>query len=83
VEARHASEIRRLRGKKAWITGNSRDGLPAFTQPSYDGEDNVVQAGLDISALGTNNGGVNAVTEAFDEPLTKDQVTAIVSPFFA
>lgn len=83
VEARHASEIRRLRGKKAWITGNSRDDLPAFAQPSYNGEDNVVQAGLDISGLGNNNGGVNAVTEAFDEPLTKDQVTAIVTPFFA
>ncbi|MEP6549758.1 MAG: ferritin-like domain-containing protein [Gemmatimonadales bacterium] len=83
VEARHASEIRRLRGKKAWITSNSRDDLPAFTQAIYDGEDNVTQAGLNISALGNGNGGSSAVTEAFDEPLTKDQVTAIVTPFFA
>ncbi len=81
VEARHAAEIRRLRGKKGWITGNSRDDLPAFTQGIYDGEDNASQAGLDITALGTNNGGVAAVTEAFDEPLTKDQVLAIVAPF--
>ncbi|MDQ6873372.1 MAG: ferritin-like domain-containing protein [Gemmatimonadota bacterium] len=81
VEARHASEIRRLRGKKGWITGKSRDDLPAFTQGIYDGEDNTVQAGLDISALGTNNGGVDAVTQSFDEPLTKDAVLAIVSPF--
>ncbi|MDQ6689147.1 MAG: ferritin-like domain-containing protein [Gemmatimonadota bacterium] len=81
VEARHASEIRRLRGKKGWITGKSRDDLPAFTQPVYDGEDNTIQAGQDISALGNGNGGVAGVTEAFDEPLTKDQVLAIVSPF--
>ena len=29
------------------------------------------------------NGGVAAATEAFDEPLTKAQVTAIVTPFLA
>jgi len=81
VEARHACEIRRLRGKKGWITGKSRDDLPAFTQGIYDGEDNTTQAGLDVSGLGNGNGGVGAVTEAFDEPLTKDQVLAIVSPF--
>ena len=83
VEARHASEVRRLRGKKGWITGNSRDDLPAFTQPIYNGEDNMTQAGLDITSLGNGNGGTAGVTEAFDEPLTKDQVLAIVSPFLA
>jgi len=83
VEARHASEVRRLRGLKGWITGKSRDDLPAFTQAVYDGEDNTVQAGVDLTSLGAGNGGVNGVTEAFDEPLTKAQVTAIVSPFLA
>ena len=83
VEARHASEIRRMRNLKGWITGNSRDNLPAFTQPIYDGEDNATQAGLNIAALGNGNGGLAAVTEAFDEPLTKDQVTTIVTPFLA
>lgn len=83
VEARHAAEVRRLRGLKAWITGKSRDDLPAFTQPIYDGDDNVIQAGRDLTALGTGNGGVAAVTEAFDEPLTKAQVEAIVTPFIA
>jgi rubrerythrin len=83
VEARHASEVRRLRGKKGWITSNSRDDLPAFAQPIYDGEDNVTQAGLNITALGTGNGGTAGVTEAFDEPLTKAQVLAIVTPFLA
>jgi len=83
VEARHASVIRRLRGKKGWIVGNSREDLPAFTQGIYDGEQNTVHSGTDAAALGTNNGGVNAVTEAFDEPLTKEQVTAIITPFLA
>jgi len=83
VEARHASEVRRLRGQKGWITNNSIGDLPAFTQPVYNGEENVTQAGLDITALGAGNGGTAAVTEAFDEPLTKAQVLAIVSPFLA
>ncbi len=85
VEARHASEIRRLRGKKGWISGNSREDLPAFTQGIYDGEDNLVQGGVTITTLpdAANNGGTAAATEAFDEPLTKAQVTAIVTPFLA
>lgn len=81
VEARHASEIRRLRGKKGWVTGNSRDDLPAFTQGIYDGEENTTHAGVNFASLGTGNGGNDAVTAAFDEPLTKAQVTAIITPF--
>lgn len=83
VEARHASMVRYLRGQKGWITGDDRGGLPAFAQPIYDGEANVTQAGVNLSALGNGNGGIGAVTEAFDEPLTKEQVTAIVTPFLA
>lgn len=83
VEARHASEIRRLRNLKGWISQKSRGDLPAFTQPIYDGEDNTMQAGADLTALGNGNGGLDAVTEAFDEPLTKQQVTDIVTPFLA
>ena len=83
VEARHAAQVRKLRGQKGWITGNSIGTLPAFTQPIYNGEENVTQAGLNVSGLGNNNGGVDAVTEAFDEPLTKVQVTNIVTPFLA
>ena len=85
IEARHASEIRRLRGLKGWITAASRDDLPPFTQGIYNGEDNVMQGGVDVSTLPltSSNGGTAAATQAFDEPLTKDQVTAIVSPFIA
>jgi rubrerythrin len=83
VEARHASEIRRLRGLKGWVSNASRDDLPAFTQGIYDGEDNLVQGGVTISTLPNAVGGTSAATEAFDEPLTKAQVTAIVTPFLA
>lgn len=83
VEARHASMVRRLNQQKGWITGNSRGSLPAFTQGIYDGEDTVVQAGVTITTLTGigENGGGNAATEAWDEPLTMAQVTAIVTPF--
>lgn len=83
VEARHASEVRRINGQKGWITNASNAPLPAFTQAIYNGEDNTTQAGVAITglSLASDNGGVNAATEAFDEPLTMAQVTAIVTPF--
>lgn len=80
VQGRHAAEIRRIRGKKAWVTNNSRDDLPSIFQRVYDGEQATVHVGYDSSALSAN-GGLNAVTEAFDEPLTKAQVSAIIAPF--
>ncbi len=80
VQGRHAAEIRRIRGKKAWITTSSRDDLPAIFQPVYDGEEVTVHAGYDASALSAN-GGLNAVTEAFDEPLTKVQANVVISKF--
>ncbi len=85
VEARHAAVVRRLRGKKGWITGNSREDLPAFTQGIYDGEDLTTQGGANVLTLpnAAANGGTAAATQAFDEPLTKAQVTAIVTPFLA
>lgn len=72
VEARHASEVRRLRGQKGWITGNSTDvsALAAI----YAGEDNQVQGGVNVGASA-------AATEAFDEPLTMAAVPAIADPF--
>lgn len=83
VEARHASQIRRLRGEKGWVTGNSRGSLPPQTQAIYDGEANTVQAGSDAAPLGGNAGGTTAVTEAFDEPLGMEEVLNIIQPFLA
>ena len=75
VEARHAAQIRRLRGQKAWIVGNSPGGLPPNTQPIYDGEDNRFHFILARPASGIS------MTHSFDEPLTKGQVLDIVAPF--
>ena len=79
VEARHAAEVRRLRGEKGWISGDSRGTLPAPTQAVYDGEGNVTQGGANLAGLaGLSN---DAITEAFDEPLSKEQVLAIAKLF--
>ena len=88
VEARHASHLRlmrKMRGVniKPWITGANDTGVPQVAA-SFAGEDNKVQAGIDITTFDGVGGKIslNAATESFDEPLTKDQVLAIVAPFF-
>jgi hypothetical protein len=51
----------------------------------YAGEDNTTQGGVNVSGLPnlpTANFSANAASEAFDEPLTKAQVIAIVQGFF-
>ncbi|HEX2607826.1 MAG TPA: ferritin-like domain-containing protein [Flavisolibacter sp.] len=84
VEARHASHVRMVRRKrgaavKPWITGNDTGGIPSIA-PVYAGEENTTQAGVNIAAIGFGVSGTDA-SEAFDEPLTKEQVLAIVDPF--
>ena len=76
VEARHASEIRRLRGLKGWVTNAEPNGLPAAI---YAGEDNTTQLKLNVTSVTTVPSA--SITEAFDEPLTMDQVLAIAGPF--
>ena len=83
VEARHASEIRRLRGLKGWITGMERgDGVPEAAQAVYNGEENVTQGGVDVTTLGEGSPFTfEASTEAYDEPITSDTAVAIASLF--
>ena len=86
VEARHAAEIRQIRGLEGWITGSMRgDGMPEATQAVYDGEENVTQGGVDLTGLTYADpivGDVTeAVTQAFDEPMTAETATAIASLF--
>lgn len=85
VEARHASMVRRLRGKrtdmmiKGWIKNDDSDGAP---EAIYAGEDNVVHAGVNLNNIKSlEEYSMDAKTEAFDEPLTAQQVLAIVKPF--
>ncbi len=70
TEARQASQVRRLRGQKGWITGNETD-VPLLA-PIYAGEE---------ATNGSASG--NAGTEAFDEPLGREQVEAIAQLFIA
>lgn len=88
VEARHAAHIRQMRRArgaqvKPWITGKDLGGLPSATAPIYAGEENTTQAGVEITNINGQAISMDDATEAFDEPLTEQQVLAIVEPFFA
>jgi Ferritin-like domain len=90
VEARHAAHIRRMRRDtagitaaiKPWITQKDPGGVPSI-QAVYNGEELTEQA--TVALANKTYGGIaisaNAASEAFDEPLTTEQVTAIVTPF--
>ena len=96
VEARHASHIRQMRRArgiatgsgayvgdiKPWINLNESNigaGFQAAVQPSYNGEELIVQGGINIATVG----GVSSVAASacFDEPLSRQAVLDIVSPF--
>jgi rubrerythrin len=91
VEARHASHIRSMRRAavandmtiKPWITQKSTAGAGSAVQAVYDGEELTTQATINIVNLNGFTISADAASEAFDEPLTKDQVLAIVNPFIA
>lgn len=90
VEARHACEVRRIRGQKGWITQATTDisiaqanygaGSPAS---SYPADSNTIQGGIDVSAGTFASLGVtsDAATESFDEPLDSATVTNLITPF--
>lgn len=87
VEARHASHIRQMRkannqgNVKPWITGNQSGIGSNAVQPIYNGEENTVQAMVQITGINGKDVTADAASECFDEPLDKAQVLAIVSPF--
>jgi hypothetical protein len=77
VEARHASEVRRIRGEKGWITQASTT-LPSAFYSVYTGEDNITQDGVNAYVISSGDGVTSdAATESFDEPLTMNSVLAI------
>ena len=85
VEARHSAVVRRLRGKsisqpiKGWITKAEPNGTVASV---YAGEDNITHAGTSLSSIDSLASlSETSKTEAFDEPLTKAQITTIIQPF--
>ncbi|GAB3943718.1 hypothetical protein GCM10028805_10350 [Spirosoma harenae] len=66
VEARHASEVRRMLGLKGWVSDT--------TQTTFK------QGTVDLKTLNTGKSD-DALREAFDEPLTKAQVLTLAAPF--
>ena len=81
VEGRHAAEVRRIRGKKGWITGSSADDLPAFAAAIYAGENVATQGTVNVATAIATAGAADAASQAFDEPLSTAQVTAIITAF--
>lgn len=84
VEARHASQVRRLRGQKGWIVGNDRGGLPVEAQGVYDGEENTDQLGFNTASVSATNGPAipsGAGAESYDEPMSGDTAVSIASLF--
>ncbi len=82
VEARHAAEVRRIRGEKAWITKDSRGTLPAAADPVYFADRKTSEGGVNLSNLmSTSKLNDETISQAFDEPLSKDQVLRIAGLF--
>lgn len=91
VEARHAAHVREIRSRKPsglvsgvplpWITLNNSNIASPLVQPSYDGEEVTIQAGVEIVRINGFEITREDASEAFDEPLSKEQVLAIVDPF--
>ena len=92
VEARHAARLREMRQiagylvpagvmVKPWITLDQSGIGTSAVQASYDGEQNVMQAGVTITNIGGKDISAAAASEAFDEPLSKEQILMIVKPF--
>ncbi len=90
VEARHASEIRRLRASVlgqstnqnalGWITLDNRGpGMPAVTQDVYDGEENVIQGGVNL--VNATQFDAVAVSQSYDEPMDGETAAAIAGLF--
>lgn len=77
VEARHASQVRRMRANKGWIELANGGNMPPATDPVYAGEDLTVQAGFNTAT----SFGAAAGSAAYDEILTGSAAQAIAALF--
>jgi ferritin-like protein len=84
VEARHASAVRQVIGLTPWIISSAtlgNDTGVSAVNANYDGEQNVTQGGVDVTTLPSLSGSTTPVgiaTASFDEPLSMDQVLALL-----
>lgn len=77
VEARHASQVRRMRANKGWIELANGGNMPAATNAVYAGEDNTNQGGYNTATAF----GAAAGSAAYDEVLSGSDATSIASLF--
>jgi hypothetical protein len=63
------------------VTGAALTAGNAIVARAYIRESNTVHNTVDMAGLGSNTGGSAGVTEAFDEPLTYDDVIFIIKDF--
>ncbi|SFI78260.1 ferritin-like domain-containing protein [Myroides guanonis] len=77
VEARHASQVRRMRANKGWIELNHGGNMPEATYPVYAGEENVNQAGFNTATAF----GPEAGSAAYDEILSGSDAATIAGLF--
>jgi len=79
VEARHASQVRRMRANKGWIELANGGNMPAATNPVYAGEGVTNQAGFNTaSAFGPEAG-----SAAYDEVMSGTDAATIAGLFIA
>lgn len=87
VEARHASAVRKLRAQQGWIPFDQPEAPDAIAAvyaagdlgEPHPSEANVTHAGVNVTQQ--SNISEEAITEAWDEPLGREDVLAIVAPF--
>ncbi|MCP1994584.1 ferritin-like domain-containing protein [Flavobacterium sp. HSC-61S13] len=77
VEARHASQVRRMRANKGWIELGNGGNMPTATDAVYAGEENTNQAGFNTA----NAFGAAAGSAAYDEVLSGSDAAAIAGLF--
>lgn len=88
VEARHASAVRQFRYNnsfatvKPWIT-LGQPGISADFNTEYAGEQNTIQANVQIIDINGFNINTEAASEAFDEPFSITRGQDIMQPFLA
>ncbi|KFC19745.1 ferritin-like domain-containing protein [Chryseobacterium sp. FH1] len=79
VEARHASQVRRMRAQKGWIELANGGNMPAATNPVYAGEGVTNQAGFNTATAF----GAEAGSAAYDEVMSGTDAATIAGLFIA
>jgi hypothetical protein len=92
IEARHAAHIRLMRSQwpspladnlviRPWVT-LAQTGINSLdVQKAYDGEQNTSQAATEIININGFQIDDKRASEAFDEPLSADEIAKIIAPF--